>query len=171
MEKPLVTLIAKLIKCKASVKHEIVRAELGAVPMVVEVLTKSVSYIHSLWNLPSHRYAKIALESSRQLAMGGYSNCWYAQMSSWFQLHGFTIGRLPPFEYSLDAPMLTLTRPEINKIIRQDLTQLETKRTWLNPSLELGTKMAFYKNHFLATTEDGFIVRPRYMDSHLLHGL
>ena len=67
--------------------------------------------------------------------------------------------------------MLKLTRPEINKIIRQDLTQLETKRTWLDPSLELGTKMAFYKDHFLATTEDGFIVGPRYMDSHLSHGL
>ncbi|MCO5608531.1 hypothetical protein L7F22_062742 [Adiantum nelumboides] len=160
MEKPLVTLIAKLIRCKASVQHEIVRAELGAAPIVVEALTKSVSYIHSLWNLPSHRYVKLALESSCQLAREGDSNCWYEQMSAWFQLNGFTmdrLDRLPPFQYSLDAPMLTLTRQEINKTIRQDLTQLETKRSWLTPSLELGKKMAFYKDHFLTTTEDGFI--------------
>ena len=86
--------------------------------MVVEALTKSVSYIHSLWNLPSHRYAKIALESSRQLAMEGHYNYWYAQISSWFQLHGFTMNRLMSYQYSLEAPRLTLTRLEINKIIK-----------------------------------------------------
>ena len=36
---------------------------------------------------------------------------------------------------------------------------------------ELGTKMAHYKGNFLRITDDGFVERPSYMDSHLSHGL
>ncbi|RYA67342.1 hypothetical protein DD595_26345, partial [Enterobacter cloacae complex sp. 4DZ3-17B2] len=90
---------------------------------------------------------------------------------SWFQAHGFSIDRLPPFQYSLDAPSLTLTQSEITKLIRQDLTQLDTRRTWIQPAQELGTKMADYKENFLQLSEDGFVIRPSYMDTHLSHGL
>jgi len=36
---------------------------------------------------------------------------------------------------------------------------------------ELGTKMAFYREHLLQLTEDGFVTRPSYMDTHLSHAL
>ena len=36
---------------------------------------------------------------------------------------------------------------------------------------ELGTKMRFHREHFLQLTEDGFAIRPAYMDTHLSHGI
>ena len=56
MERPLVSMIYWMIWAKASVPHEIIHAELGAPPLVIEALTKSVSFIHSIWNLPKDRY-------------------------------------------------------------------------------------------------------------------
>ena len=114
MERPLVSMISRMIRAKASVPHEIIQADLAAPPLVVEALTKSVSYIHSLWDLPRDRYARLALESSRQLALRGDTACWYGKMTSWFQSHGFNMDRLPPFQYSLDAPSLSSTRTGIH---------------------------------------------------------
>ena len=127
--------------------------------------------MHRTWALPRDRYAHLALESSRQLASQGDRSCWYAHMTSWFELHGFSMDRLPPFQYSLDAPSISFTRADITRLIRQDLTQLDTKRTWIQPAHELGTKMAFYREHLLQLTEDGFVTRPSYMDTHLSHGI
>ena len=70
--------------------------------------------------------------------------------------------RLPPFQYALNAPSPHLTREEISRLVCQDLIQLDTKRTWMPSTTKLGTKMV---------TEDGFVERPSYMDSHLSHGL
>lgn len=64
IERPLVSMISRMIRAKASVPHEIIRAELAAAPLVIEALTRSVSYIHGLWDLPGNRYARLALESS-----------------------------------------------------------------------------------------------------------
>ena len=64
MERPLVYMISRMIRAKASVPHEIIRAELVAPPLVIEALTRSVSFIHSIWDLPRDRYAHLALESS-----------------------------------------------------------------------------------------------------------
>lgn len=164
-------MISRLIRAKASVPHEIIRAEMAAPPMEIEALTRSVSFIHSLWDTSRDRYTRLALESSRQLALHGEISCWYAQMTSWFQRHGFSMDRLPPFQYSLDAPSLSLKRVEIYRLIRQDLIQLDTRRTWIEPSQELGTKSAFYREHLLQLTADGFIIRSSYMDTHLSHGL
>ena len=50
-------------------------------------------------------------------------------------------------------------------------TQLDTRRTWIEPIQELGTRMAFYREHLLQLTGDGFVIRPSYMDTHLSHGL
>ena len=57
MERPLVSMISRMIRAKASIPHEIIRAELAAPPLVIEALTRSVSFIHSLWGLPRDRYA------------------------------------------------------------------------------------------------------------------
>ena len=150
MERPLVTMTAKMIRCKASVPHDIIQAEMGATPIVVEALTRAMAFIHSLWRLPHQRYARLALESSRQLASSGDISCWFAQISTWFELHGFQMDRLPPFQYSLDSsPSLTLSRTEIGRIIRHDLTQLHSRQTCITPPQELQMKMAFYKEHML----------------------
>ena len=127
--------------------------------------------MHSLWDLPRHRYARLALESSQKLALQGDTTCSYGQMASWFHLHGFSMDRLPPFQYSLDAPSLSITRIHITRLIRQDLFQLGTRRTWIQLTRELGTKMAFYRDQFLQLTEDGFVTRPSYMDTHLSFGI
>ena len=171
MERPLISMISRMIRAKASVPHAIIRAEVAAAPIEVEALTKSVSFIHSIWNTDRCRYTRLALESSRQLALKGDTSCWYAKTNLWFQRHGFSMDRLPPFQYSLEAPSLPITKTERNRIIRQDLIQLDTKRTWVEPIQELGTKMAFYRGNFLQVSEDGFVTRPSYMDTHLSHGL
>ena len=84
MERPLISMISRMIRAKATVPHAIIRAELAAPPTKIEALTKSVSFIHSLWNTNRCRYTRLVLESSRQLAMKGDTSCWYAQMTSWF---------------------------------------------------------------------------------------
>lgn len=171
MERPLISMISRMIRAKSSVPHAIIRAELAAPPIEIEAITRSVSFLHSLWDTRGDRYTRLALESSRQLAMQGDTSCWYAQMAAWFQKHGLSIDRLPPFQYSLDAPSLPVTRTEITRLIRQDLIQLDTRRTWVEPVQELGTKMAFYKEHLLQLSGDGFVIRPSYMDTHLSHSL
>ncbi|MCO5553894.1 hypothetical protein L7F22_007420 [Adiantum nelumboides] len=68
MERPLVMMIAQMIRCKASVPHAIVRAEMAASSIVTEALFQSVTGLHRLWELPPDRYSRLALVSSRQLA-------------------------------------------------------------------------------------------------------
>ena len=48
MERPLVSMISRMIRAKASIPHEIIHAELVAPPLVIEALTRSVSFIHSI---------------------------------------------------------------------------------------------------------------------------
>ena len=64
MERPLVSMISRMIRAKACVPHEIIRAELAAPPLVVEALTRSIPFIHNIWDLPRDRYARLAMESS-----------------------------------------------------------------------------------------------------------
>ena len=129
-----------------------------------------MSFIHHLWRLPQHRYARLALKSLRQLASARDTSCWYAETSSWFKLHSFSMDNLPPFQFSLDAPSITLTRSEINRIVRCDLTELHVKETWITFQEELGTKMHFYRDNLLCIIYDDFIIQPKYMDVHLLYG-
>ena len=60
-----------------------------------------------------------------------------------------------------------MTKVEKNRVIQTDIINLENKITWISPEIPLGTKMAHYKTHFLHTSEDGFVIRPPYMDIHL----
>ncbi|MCO5603414.1 hypothetical protein L7F22_057564 [Adiantum nelumboides] len=108
MERPLISMISRMIRAKASVPHAIIRAEVAAPPIEMEALTKSVSFIHGIWNTDRCRYTRSALESSRQLALKGDTSCWYAKTNLWFQRHGFSMDRLPPFQYSLEAPSLPI---------------------------------------------------------------
>ena len=118
LERPLVSMISWMIRAKKSVPHDIIRAEMGTPPMEVEALTKTVCFLHKAWELPRNRYTRLALESSQQLALQGDTSCWYAQMMTWFQQHDFSMGRLPPFQYALDAPSPHLKREEISRLVR-----------------------------------------------------
>ena len=75
MEKPQVSMISRMIRAKASVPHDIIRAEQAAPPLVIEALTRSISFIQNTWSLSRGRYARLALESSRQLASQGNTSC------------------------------------------------------------------------------------------------
>ncbi|MCO5559804.1 hypothetical protein L7F22_013408 [Adiantum nelumboides] len=76
MERPLVSIISGLIRAKASVRHTIIPAKLAARPMEIEALTRLVSFVHSLWDIDRDIYARLALESSKQLALQGDTSCW-----------------------------------------------------------------------------------------------
>ena len=74
-------MIARMIRSKASVPHDIIRAEMGAAPIITEALFRSVTCIQRLWELPKRRYPRLALMSSRQLAENGDIHYWYADQS------------------------------------------------------------------------------------------
>ncbi len=171
LERPLVLMIGRMIRSKASVPHDIVRAEMGAAPIAVEALLRSVTNIQRIWKLPKERYPRLALMSSLQLTAHGDTHCWYAEMQEWFLSHGMNINALPPFQYSLDCPHLNMTKTEKNRVIRADIIKLNNERTWTSPTTPLGRKMAQYKALFLHISQDGFILRPSYMDTHLSHAL
>ena len=62
IEKPLVSMISRMIRAKASLPHDIIRAELAAPKLVTEALARSISFLLSIWSLPGGRYAKITLK-------------------------------------------------------------------------------------------------------------
>ena len=70
IEPPVVYMIFRMIRAKVSVPHEIIRAEMAAPPIMVEALSRSISFLHSIWVLPQDRYAQLVVESSRQLTVG-----------------------------------------------------------------------------------------------------
>lgn len=76
---------------------------------------------------------------------------------------------LPPFQYDLTAPHLQLSHSERNRVMRQDIWQLYTHRTWISPQQPLPAKMLYYRDHFLSISADGFIQRPRYLEAFLHH--
>ena len=51
-ERPQVMMLARMIRSKPSVPHDIVRAEFAAPPMVVEALFQTVTLLHRLRELP-----------------------------------------------------------------------------------------------------------------------
>ena len=97
LEKPQTTMIAKMIRAKTSILEEIIRAKMVAPPIEVEALARSISFLHNTWALPRDRYTRMALESSRKLAINGDKTCWYAQMTAWLDSHGISMTRLPLF--------------------------------------------------------------------------
>lgn len=90
MEGPLVSLISRIIWDKASMPREIIRVEMGAPPILVKGLARSVFFIHSFQKLLRH------LEFYSQLSREGDISYLCAQMTSWFDLYGFSIPSLTP---------------------------------------------------------------------------
>ena len=64
-----------------------------------------------------------------------------------------------------------MTKMEKNRMIQTNIIKLENKITWISPKISLGRKMTHNKAHSLHTSEDGFIIRPSYMDIHISYVL
>ena len=52
LKRPLVSL-ARMIRSKTSVPHDIIQTEMGAAPIITEALFQSVTCIQRLWELPN----------------------------------------------------------------------------------------------------------------------
>ena len=84
IERPQVLMLARMIRSKPSVPHDIVKVEFVAPPMVVEALFQTVTLLHGLRELPPERLARQAFESSPQLAEEGHTGVWYTEVLEWF---------------------------------------------------------------------------------------
>ena len=81
------------------------------------------------------------------------------------------IDRLPPYQFSLDAPAHLLpSRQELNEHVRQDIYKQYITTTWCHPPGGLRPKMAFYAEHFLVI-QDGIVVRRAYLYRRWNHAL
>ena len=89
-------MLARMIRSKPSIPHNIVKAEFAAPPMVVETLFQTVTLLHRLRELLPERLACRAFESSRQLAEEGHTGVWYTQVLEWFARYRIDVDKLPP---------------------------------------------------------------------------
>ena len=160
-------MFARMIRSKPSVPHQIILAEFGASPLQLDVAFQAITYLHRVKDFSSSsdgrlRIPWLALSSSMTLSADGDQRCWYSRLSSWFTRLGLDLDRLPPFQYSLDAPPspFSPTDQEVNRLIRADLLQLHTWRTWFHPKLPV--KLDFYHRHCLQISHEGFIILPSY---------
>ncbi|KAH7281279.1 hypothetical protein KP509_36G038900 [Ceratopteris richardii] len=171
LERPQILMIARLIRCKSLVPHDIIRAELAAPPMLVEALFQTVCLLHRIQSMDTERITYRAFQASHDMALAGDTSSWYAQTRDWLALHGFDIDRLPPVQYDSQAPTYSLSHRERNRIIPQEIWHTYIQRTWMNPGRTLTPKMLHYREHFLRISDQGFIETPRYMQTYLSHHL
>ena len=52
LERPLESMIVRMIRSKASVPHDIIRAKMGTASIITEALFQSMACIQSLWEIP-----------------------------------------------------------------------------------------------------------------------
>ena len=64
MERPLVSMISRMIGAKASIPQDIIRAKLAAPKIFTEALARSIAFLHNFWSLPKIKYASLAHKSS-----------------------------------------------------------------------------------------------------------
>ena len=83
--RPLLSMIACIIRSKALVPHHIIQTAMGEVPIIIIVLFWLMTSIHRFWELPKGSYSRLALASSKQLYEHGDVHCWYAEMKRWFE--------------------------------------------------------------------------------------
>ena len=170
-------MFARMTRNKSSVPHQIIQAQFGASPLQLDTTFQVITYLHRVKDFGSShdghlRLPWLALSSSMALSDEGDQICWYSHLSSWLSRLGINIDRLPPFQYSLGAPSsyTSPTEQEVNQIIREDLLQLHTFRTWLLPR-KLLVKLDFYYQHYLHISQEGFITPQGYTQVHLPRAL
>ncbi|KAH6554789.1 hypothetical protein KP509_1Z306500 [Ceratopteris richardii] len=164
-------MIARLIRSKPSLPHDIIREDLTAPPMLVQALFDTVCLLHRLRSMDTERIAYRAFQASHDMALAGDTSSWYAQTRDSLAHHGFDIDRLPPLQYDLHAPTYSLSHQERNRVIRQEILHTYIHRTWVSPRDTLPQKMLYYREHFVHIFDEGFIEAPRYMQTYLPHHL
>ena len=78
LERPLVSMVACMIRSKASVPHDIIWAEMGAAPIISEALFRSMTFIQRLWELPKR-------------STQGWHLC---HQDNWLKMETFIVGML-----------------------------------------------------------------------------
>ena len=113
LERPLESMIVRMIRSKASVPHDIIRAKMGTASIITEALFQSMACIQSLWEIPKSSQGWQLCHQDNWLNI----HCWYVEMQQWFESHSISINALTPFQYSLDCPHLNMTKLEKNKVM------------------------------------------------------
>ena len=80
LERPLVSMIACMIRNKAPVHHDIIQAQMRAAPKLTKALFQSVTIVQRIWELLKKTYSRLAFGLLKQLAENGENPCWYAEM-------------------------------------------------------------------------------------------
>lgn len=161
-------LLRRIIRCKKTVSQHIILADFGAQSFWLEMVFSLVSFLHHVRGFADpiqsrEQYPYKAYCSSETIACStpsGQARCWFRGVSDLLESVGIQLDRLPPFQYSLNAPSHLLpTRQELDKIIREDIYKKFIQFTWVNPPRGLRPKMTFYVENFLEL-RDKFIVLP-----------
>ena len=104
---------------------------MGAAPIIIEALLRSVSCIQRLWELPKRRYSSLATYAIKNLLNMEIFN-------QWFEPYGRSINALTLFQYSSDCPHLNMTKMEKDIVILTDIINVENKITSIIPKISLG---------------------------------
>ncbi len=161
----------RIIRCHRLTPHNIVLAEFGAHPLKLAVIFYLIWFLHRLRGfmetcVDQHRYSHLAYCFSVEITRSDTSTrsrCWYTQTTSLLGSIEIDIDRLPPYQFSLDAPAHFLpSRQELNEHFQQDIYRQYITTTWSNPSGGLRPRMAFYAEHFLEI-QNGIVVRLAYL--------
>ena len=171
LERPLVMMLSRQLRGKSTVPHDIIRAEFGLPPMLVESLFQVVAFIHRIHSQPRDRISRRAFEASRSLHASGDTSSWYSIVVSWLLANDIDINNLPPLKYNHGIDQTPISHEDRNKVIRQEIWQIYTRYKWITPREPLPSKMSYYKEHFLHFSKLGFITRPSYLDTFLSNAL
>ena len=75
LQRPLVSMIARVMRSKESVLYDVIRAENYAASILTEALLQSATIIQWLWELIVGPHVE-----------HGDIHCWYAEMQQWFEI-------------------------------------------------------------------------------------
>ena len=98
------------------------------------------------------------------------SRCWYAQATSLLGSIGIEIDRLPPYQFSLDAPAHLLpSRQVLNEHVRQDIYRQYITTTWCHPSSGLRPRRPSMLSIFLLFRMVLLFALPIFTDIGIMH--
>ena len=126
-----ILMFAWMIRNKSSVPHQIIQAKFGASPLQLNARSQAITYLHRAREFSSssnghHHLPWLALSSPRD------QQCRYSHISSKLSHFCLDIDRLPPFQYSLDAPHmpLPLTRKSTRSSKRTYYSFIPSRHGW-----------------------------------------
>ena len=121
----------------------------GYISVEIGAAQQSVRHYSNQWPISN---------SLKQLALHGDNHCQYAQMQQCFESHGISMNALPP---NIASMVHIWTWTKWKRIQWSEL---------IITTISVGGKMTHNKA-FLHMLQDGFIIKPSYMDTHLSYAL